>query len=182
MRVSKAQVEANRETILENAGRLFREKGFDGVGVAELMKASGLTNGAFYGHFASKDELIEKACERVMGGGHDPWAGLEAGETSLGDFVAGYLSEPHRKHPGQGCLFAALGPEVARQGRPVRRAFTESLKGRIAALGRAMRGRKREDALVGVSALVGALVLARAVDDPELAQELMSATAKVVGG
>ncbi len=186
MKVSRFQTAENRERILEGAGRLFREKGFDGVGVAELMKTAGLTNGAFYGHFESKDDLIAKACERVLVSTFDPWSELPQDDSgvALKAFLATYLSPRHAAARGEGCLFAALSGEVARQSGPARRSFTENLKRRIAALTPVMRRRgdqaRREQALATMSAMVGALMLARAVDDPDLSAELLSATAKVM--
>ena len=188
MKVSKSQAAENRERILEGAGRLFREKGFEGVGVAELMKTAGLTNGAFYGHFASKGDLIAKACERVLVSTFDPWMALPRDDSgqALEAFLGSYLSERHARRRSEGCLFSALSGEVARQSPPVRRSFTESLKGRIEALTRVMRPRgdraRRDQALATMSAMVGALMLARAVDDPELSDELLGATARVMGG
>ena len=188
MKVSKSQAAENRERILEGAGRLFREKGFDGVGVAELMKTAGLTNGAFYGHFSSKDDLIAKACERVLVSTFDPWSELpqDRSGAALKDFLATYLSPRHARLRSEGCLFSALSGEVARQSAPVRRSFTENLKNRIEALTRVMRPgddkARREQALAAMSAMVGALMLARAVDDPELSAELLGATAKVLAG
>ena len=186
MKVSKAQAAETHERILQTAGRLFREKGFDGVGVAELMKTAGLTNGAFYGHFASKEDLIAKACARVMSGGEDPWAALLDGAAPLDAFVRGYLSTRHAEARGEGCLFAALGGEVARQPAPVRASFTENLRRRIAALGRALDGgeaaRREDRAIATMAAMVGALTLARAVDDSALAGEILRATARELGG
>lgn len=186
MKVSRSQAAENRERILESAGRLFREKGFDGVGVAELMKTAGLTNGAFYGHFESKDDLIAKACERVLASTFDPWSELPQDESgvALKAFLATYLSPRHAAARGEGCLFAALSGEVARQSGPARRSFTENLERRIAALMRVVRPHgglaRRERALATMSAVVGALMLARTVDDPELSAELLEATAKVL--
>lgn len=180
MRVSKAKAEESRERILRTAGRLFREKGFDGVGVAELMKAAGLTNGAFYGHFASKDDLVAKSCGRVMAGPRDPWEALSEDEVSLDAFVGDYLSPGHARARGEGCMFAALGGDVARQSEIARTAFTRNLAARIDALAPRMDDdrsvSRREQAVFTLAAMAGALMLARAVNDPDLSRELLDAT------
>jgi TetR/AcrR family transcriptional repressor of nem operon len=177
MKVSKAQVAENRESILHQAGRLFRQKGFDGVAVAELMGAAGLTNGAFYGHFASKDDLAAEVCKRVLVSDGDPWARL-SGED-LRQFIDDYLSPRHLRHREAGCLYAALAGDVVRQPATVRSAFTQNLRTRLEALGRVVTGRSREvrrqKALATMATMVGALTLARAVCDPELSAELLDA-------
>lgn len=182
MKVSKAQTAENRERILEQAGRLFRQKGFDGVGVSELMAAAGLTNGAFYGHFASKDDLAAKVCERVLVSEGDPWARL-SGED-LPDFVEDYLSWRHVRHREAGCVYAALGGDVARQPAPVRSAFTENLRARLETLKKVVTGRsqeaRRRKALATMSTMVGALTLARAVSDTQLASEILDAAREAV--
>ncbi len=182
MKVSKAQAAENRERILVQAGRLFRRKGFDGVGVSELMAAAGLTNGAFYGHFASKDDLIAEACERLSDAEAAPWVRLaqtEGGE-GLPRLLDDYLSLAHVEHRGSGCLYAALAGDVARQPAPARGAFTKNLQARVERLARALSGRSREakrrKALATLSSMVGALALARAVDDPAFAEEILEAT------
>ena len=109
MKVSKEQMAENRERILETAAQLFREKGFDGIGVADLMKSAGLTHGGFYGHFASKDDLMAQATERALGKLHTAWAALARdaahnGQDPLGAVESAYLSARHRDAPGHGCL------------------------------------------------------------------------------
>ncbi len=133
MKVSREQCAENRQRILDVAGKLFREKGFDGIGVADIMKGAGLTHGGFYGHFASKDDLIAEACARVMSGSVNSWAQIveQRHDDAAAAIVDGYLSTKHRDRPGTGCLFAALGPDVARQGKPIRRVFTEGVRARL---------------------------------------------------
>src|SRR5882762_11436594 len=113
MRVTKEQMAENRRRILDAAGRLFREKGFESVTVAEVMKAAGLTHGGFYGHFKSKDDLVAQSCTKVLSGSANGWA--QSAERRPDDaaraIVDRYLSPKHRDHPGTGCLFAALGGE-----------------------------------------------------------------------
>lgn len=179
MRVSRAQAEESRERILREAGRLFRERGFDGVGVAELMKAAGLTNGAFYSHFDSKDHLIAEICERVLAGSRDPWAALEREELSLPAFMADYLSLGHAQARGEGCTFAALGGDVARQRLAARAAFTDTLRASLAALEPRLQDETGSDArgmaIFTLAAMAGALMLARAVDDLALSREFLDA-------
>jgi TetR/AcrR family transcriptional repressor of nem operon len=181
MRVTREQAEANRERVLKTAGRLFRQHGFDGIGVADIMKRAGLTHGGFYGHFSSKEDLAAEACARVLG--KAGWIERITGtpNPSLEQFVREYLSPSHRDDPSRGCLFAAVGSDVVRQPRSVRRAFTDGLRSRLESLQKLIPGRsarvRRERTLATMAALVGALVLARAVDDAGLSDEILEATA-----
>jgi len=177
--VTREQAAANREQILDAAGTLFREHGFDGVGVADIMRRAGLTHGGFYGHFASKDDLAAEAAARIVARGG--WAERITGKPkpTLADVVRSYLSSRHRDEPGQGCLFAAVGSDVVRQPRSIRHAFTDGVRVRLETLRDLMPGRsasaRRRKAVVTLAGLVGALVLARAVDDPELSDEILKA-------
>jgi len=179
VRVTRAQAAANREKILDVAGTLFRQHGYDGIGVAEIMKRAGLTHGGFYGHFASKDELAAEITGRVLG--RKDWTErlTRSATPTFGDVVRGYLSTRHRDDAGRGCLFAALASDVVRQPKPVRHAFTQGLRDRVETLRSLLPGRsaaaRREKALATMAGLVGALVLSRAVDDPELSDEILDA-------
>jgi TetR/AcrR family transcriptional repressor of nem operon len=181
MRVTREQAAANREKVLQLAGTLFREHGFDGIGVADIMKRAGLTHGGFYGQFSSKDGLAAEACARVLG--NEGWVERLTGTPTpaLGALIRAYLSADHRDDPGHGCLMAAVGSDVVRQPRAVRRAFTEGFRARLDAWLKLVPGRsaaaRREKALATMAGLVGALVLARAVDDPALSDEILEATA-----
>jgi TetR/AcrR family transcriptional regulator, transcriptional repressor for nem operon len=180
MRVTREQAAANRDRIVETASALFREHGFDGIGVADIMKAAGLTHGGFYGHFASKEKLAAEACGHA---GPDSWASWMAAppEQRLARIVRSYLTPRHRENRTGGCLFAALGSEVARQPRSVRRAFTDRVRAKIDILRRVVPGRsaaaRRGAAMATLAGLVGALILARAVDDPALSDEILDAAA-----
>ena len=188
MRVSKETSAANHQRILDVASSMFREKGFDGVGVADLMKGAGLTHGGFYGHFASKQDLAARACARALEGSEERWTKLveEASDDSLRAVISSYLSPRHRDHPGRGCAMAALGSDMARQEIPVRKAFTQGVKPLLAILERIVPGRdsaaRRERAVATMAGLVGALVLARAVEDPEVSEEFLRATELILGG
>jgi TetR/AcrR family transcriptional repressor of nem operon len=181
MRVTREQAAANREKILDIAGTLFRQHGYDGIGVADIMKRAGLTHGGFYGHFDSKDDLAAEITARVLA--RPGWTERLTRSTnpSFADVVRNYLSARHRDDAGSGCLFAALAADVTRQPRSVRRAFTQGLRDRVEALRKLVPGRsaaaKRQKALATMSGLVGALMLSRAVDDPALSDEILEAAA-----
>jgi TetR/AcrR family transcriptional repressor of nem operon len=188
MRLTQAESEQNRKQILQAAGRLFRARGFDGVGVDGLMKVAGFTHGGFYNHFASKEELEVEASaegaakakaalvESLSGPHRDAWR----------KFVRGYLSADHRGDPASGCALGALAADAARKGPAVQASFAKALEGMAGALAdhlarkpsRGKRARaRRERALQMLSELVGALVLARAVAaaDPALSAEILAA-------
>ena len=181
MKVSREQADQNRERIVEAAAQLFRERGFDGIGVADLMKEAGLTHGGFYGHFSSKEDLIAEASARALTRSLALWR--DAAEGASGDplsAVAGaYLTRRHRDNPGAGCLLAALGPDVSRQGPTVRRAVTDYVRSAVDLLVTLVPGKskaaKRKKAIGTYATLVGAMVIARAVDDRALSQEILDA-------
>ncbi|MBV8209965.1 MAG: TetR/AcrR family transcriptional regulator [Burkholderiaceae bacterium] len=181
MRVSREEAARNRERILDSASQLFRERGFDGIGVADVMKSVGLTHGGFYGHFSSKEDLIAQACSRAIARSLQTWA--KSAETSprnpMLPLARGYLSGRHRDDPGAGCLMAALGADAARQGPAVRHVVTEGLRGAFDLLARLIPGRskknKRQAAIGRYASWIGAMIMARAVDDRALSQEILEA-------
>src|ERR1700732_1564902 len=130
MRVSRQKAAENRERIIDAAGTLFRDKGFCGIGVADIMKAAQLTHGGFYGHFASKDDLVAQASQRAMARAAMNWTNVTAGapKNPYAALLEHYLSPRHRDDPGHGCAFAALSGEAARCGKPVRSAFARGLE------------------------------------------------------
>ncbi|GGC80928.1 TetR/AcrR family transcriptional regulator [Chelatococcus reniformis] len=180
MKVSREQVAENRQRILDAAARLFRERGFDGVTVAEIMKAAELTHGAFYGHFRSKEELIAQTCGHVLGAG----SGSEA-PPALKDYAAAYLSPRHRDDVGGGCLFVGLGSEAVRASPDVRHTLTDAIRRKVEALSRTAPGKtaeaRRRAAIGSWAAMVGAVLLARLADDEALADELLAETRAWLG-
>jgi TetR/AcrR family transcriptional repressor of nem operon len=180
MKVSRIQEAENHERILDVATRLFRERGIDGIGVADLMKAAGLTHGGFYGHFKSKEDLVAARAVLRM---RQNWTNVidQATGDPLEALAATYLTPKHRDATGRGCPMAALGSEIARQGPPVRRAFTDELRPFLDYLSRIVQGNsnssRRQKALATYAGLVGALIVSRAVDDPDLSNEILSAVA-----
>lgn len=187
MKVTREQMALNRQRLLDIASRRFRERGFDGVSVAEVMQEAGLTHGGFYGHFASKEALAAEAAAHALMQTADRWkATLEnRGMEGLERLVDAYLSQRHIDSPGTGCAVAALGPELARQGEPVRSAFAAELEKLIAALAGFMPGadaaERRSRALPLMAQMVGAIVLARAFGRSVLATELLDAVRKAIG-
>ena len=183
MKVSRERAAASRERIVDVASKLFREHGLDGIGVADLMNAAGLTHGAFYGHFSSKEELMAQACIRALADSAAYWAKLSASADGkpLSVIVKSYLSKRHRDNPGVGCAVAALGADASRHDSAVRHAITEGVRSLVDALTRVIPGKtraaKRGKALATYASMVGALVLARTVDDADLSDEILKAVA-----
>jgi TetR/AcrR family transcriptional repressor of nem operon len=188
MKVSREQAARNRERILDTAAQLFRERGFEGIGVADTMKAAGLTHGAFYGHFSSKEDLIAQACGRAFSRSHERWSKMagRAPDDPLSSIVRSYLTRRHRDDPGTGCALAALGPDMARHGSGVRRAVADGLRSAFDLLSGLAPGKseaaKRQNAISTYASLVGAMIMARAVDDPALSQEILDAVRASVSG
>lgn len=182
MRYPASETAARHERILDAAARLYRDRGFEGVGVAEIMRAAGLTHGAFYAHFPSKAALAAEAVARAQQQS-DQWV---AGRTRGADdprraFLDSYLTADHRDSVGSGCPIAALGPEIARNP-AVRAGFTGRLRHTLSAMAKRLAGADAKaaaephaDAIRLLSTAVGALVLARAVDDPALSDAILAA-------
>ena len=177
MKVSRAQAEENRERILDNAAQLFRERGFDGIGLNDLMQAAGLTRGGFYGHFESKDDLAAQAAKRALQSNRDAWK--QQTDRSLSAWVKTYLSDAHRDQPGVGCALAALAGDAARGGPAVQAVFAEGVQSLAATLAPQMpapdEAGRQEQALAMLSTLVGALLLSRAVGEGGLSSDLREA-------
>ncbi|WP_395945526.1 TetR/AcrR family transcriptional regulator [Brevundimonas sp.] len=173
MRVSREQMVENRARILREAGRLFREQGFAAVTVADVMKAAGQTHGGFYSHFDSKDALIAATVAEALTGESKGMADIEA-------WTDAYLSPLHRDHPAQGCPTASLAGLMRQQTPAARVAMATGLEAQLARFTAALpdgdEDQRRREAIGRWSAMVGAVVLSRAVDDPELADELLAGT------
>jgi TetR/AcrR family transcriptional repressor of nem operon len=180
MRVSREQAAENRARVVEAASRLFRERGFDGVGVDAIMKEAGLTHGGFYGQFKSKDDLAAEALATALEQGNEKLSRF----TDLGAYLSAYLSERHCADRAEGCGLAALGSDAARAGKGVRRALTAYVAGRLDWIAGRFGGSaaaRRKRAIATLSGMVGALILARAVDDSRLSKEILAAARDVFG-
>ena len=177
MRYPKDQKQATRQRILEAAGRRFKQDGIDGAGVAAVMSDAGLTNGAFYAHFASKDDLVATALADQL---REQRAGLSAqapGRAAVEQYVREYLSVQHRDHPGDGCPSAALLDEIGRCTDATKQAYTEGLLAVIDDIAARLAPDDPQSARVktlSVFALMaGTLQLSRALAGQQLADEVL---------
>ncbi len=186
MKVSKDQSARNRRKVLVTAAKLYRERGFEGASVNDIMRQAGFTHGGFYGHFDSKEDLIAQACQQVIEENLDSWKKRsgEAKENPLAEIAKSYLSEAHCNHRDGGCLFAALSNDLSRQAKPVRTVATQGLRRFFDFLeslvpGKADQTRRRRDqAITTYAGMIGGIVMARAVNDPELAREILAAVSR----
>jgi AcrR family transcriptional regulator len=183
MRYEKGHKDATHDRILEVAAHRFRQQGIAASGVAGIMSDAGLTNGAFYAHFSSKDDMIAKSLERAN---DEQWQRFEKAIESgrLMEIVRAYLSEEHRDQADSGCPSAALLPEISRQGRTARHSYTASVKRLVNAVGKQLpnipAGPKGREIAIGLfGLLVGTLQLSRAVDDPSFSKAVLIAGTRV---
>jgi TetR/AcrR family transcriptional repressor of nem operon len=168
MKITKAQVQANRARVVETASALFRERGYDGIGVADLMSAAGLTHGGFYKHFGSKADLMAESAACGIAQTVARSTGIDAAT-----FARHYVSRAHRDARATGCTMAALGGDAARQPDTVRATFAEGIERLLATLGG--EGADRARILDLLAHAVGAVVMSRACpDDSPLADEILA--------
>jgi TetR/AcrR family transcriptional regulator, transcriptional repressor for nem operon len=186
MRVSRIQAEENRQTVIDVASRLFREHGFDGIGLKDLMKGAGLTQGAFYKQFTSKEDLAVQASRRALESATRRWsAAAEANpQDPLSAVIAFYLSMGHRKERMDGCPIVALGSDAARQGAEVKASFEGGIKTHLEMLARMIAetdgGEPNDKAMAILSTMVGAVMLSRVVNDEQLSKRFLQAAADSV--
>jgi TetR/AcrR family transcriptional repressor of nem operon len=177
MRYPEGHNDEVRARIVEVAARALRKEGLDAVSIPKLMKAAGLTHGAFYVHFKDRDELVAAAVEQCRA------ESAFAGDVTLQQAADKYLSKGHVDHPEMGCVIAALGVEGSRQKGKVRRAFAEAARGLLSRLQKKLHpdgapGALDDDTLLKASQMVGAVVLARLMQDDALAVRLLDAGKK----
>lgn len=177
-----AAKEATHERIVAVAARAIRRSGYDGTGVADIMKEAGLTHGAFYAHFVSREGMLAEAAAQACAESSAAIAAVVARappELALASMLGAYLSREHVERAEVGCPLAALGSETSRQAPEVRRVVTRHIKEMIDLVARQSpdwgKPGAHERALVTVATMVGALLLARAVDDPGLSDDLRKA-------
>ncbi|MCO1660593.1 TetR/AcrR family transcriptional regulator [Pseudonocardia humida] len=170
--------ERTRRRIVETSGRRFKAGGLAGSGVAALMADAGLTNGAFYGHFASKDDLVAGVIADQLGAQRDRIA-----DADIERVVRAYLSAEHRDHPAEGCTSAALLSEIAHSGETVRQAYTAGLLGVVDAIAARLEpgdpASVRVQVLAVLTGMFGTLQTARAITDRRLSDELLERGADI---
>jgi AcrR family transcriptional regulator len=183
--IRTAAKEATHERIVATAARAIRRSGYDGTGVADIMKEAGLTHGAFYAHFASREAMLVEAADRAGAEANTAAQSVIAAASSarsLQALIQAYLSKEHVENIEIGCPTSALASEMPRQASEVRRTSTRRIKEMIDLVARQMpdwgQPSAHERALVTVSTMVGTLILARAVDESALSDALCSATLK----
>ncbi len=177
MRYGKEHKLVTRQRIIDTAGRRLKRDGIDGSGVATLMKDAGLTNGAFYAHFESKEQLVATVVADQLRDQRDRLAAVPPGRDGLEQIVRAYLSPEHRDHPEEGCPSAALLDEITRCEEPTRQAYTDSVLAFIDDIAARLAPhdpRSVRTKVLGIYAMmVGTLQLSRALADRQLADELL---------
>ncbi len=189
MKVTREKSAENRAALLETAARLFRERGIDGVGVAEISKAAGLTHGALYGQFPSKQALAAEALAHGLAASQASMtAPTPHGAPTLSDQLNLYLSLDHRDNLAEGCAMAASASEIARQDEAVSARFAEGFEQMVEATQASLKATKfgaddRARALTICAAMIGAVATARATakSRPDLSDEIMAAVRRVLG-
>lgn len=186
MAESTSRKEETHDRIVRTAARAIRQHGYDGLGVASLMKEAGLTHGGFYAHFGSKTDLLAEAADRAGAEGVESLGRLLAGvapDAALDTLIDAYLSDAHVAAPEAGCAIAATGCEVPRQQPAVRHAATRRMKEMADLVERQLPGWRRpgndERTLAILSCLVGAVVIARASDDPAFSAAVRHAAGRL---
>lgn len=183
---SRTEKAESHERILDAAAASIRSAGLAGINVTELMRAAGLTHGGFYRHFGSREDMVGKALERAFidGRARASAARPEGAVASLRGFVRGYLSKSHRDTPERGCAIAALAGDVARADTSAKAVLADHLKASVDAIAPTLDepdpARAQRQALAVMATLVGALTLARAVDDPQLSDALLASAREAV--
>lgn len=182
MRVSRAQAEENRDRVIDVASRLFREHGFDGIGLKDLMKGAGLTQGAFYKQFRSKDDLAALASARAMESATKRWSEAAANSSDPLEAVMDfYLSTDHRGEKAEGCPLVALGSDAARQIEEVKQPFEDGIRAHFDVLENLVGGagdpEAREKAMAILSLMVGAVTLSRLTQDETLSLGVLKSAA-----
>ncbi len=184
MRVSRVQAGENRERVITVASRLFREHGFDGIGLKDLMSGAGLTQGGFYKQFASKEDLAALASRRALESATRRWSAAATESDPLEAVIGFYLSQNHSDEKAEGCPLVALGSDAARQTSEVRRPFEDGIKAHFEVLeemiGEGDETGRSEKAMAILSMMVGAVTLSRIIDDEQLSSDVLDAAASEV--
>ncbi|MFJ4539975.1 TetR/AcrR family transcriptional regulator [Streptomyces tibetensis] len=176
-RYTKEHKQVTRQRIIETAGHRFKQDGIDGSGISTLMSDAGLTNGAFYAHFESKDDLVAHVVAEQLRTQVEQYDKLRPGLAGLEDLIRGYLSPEHRDNPGDGCPSAALLDEIGRCGDAIKDAYTDGAKAIVDELAARLNPEDPQSAhgqAIGLYAMaVGTLQLSRALSDRKFSDEVL---------
>lgn len=184
MKVSKEQNAYNREALVAAASSLFQQQGFAATGVAQISEEAGLTQGGFYGHFKSKNLLVEAVCRQSLANGRDSWRAMTGSAANdLQTLIDAYVSPEHVEDVAQGCPMAAYTCEIKSQDEAVKATFTHGFEDMVGILQQVLAGdfpdeTARRDALFFMCSMVGSVAMARATKttNPQLAEEIIAAT------
>jgi TetR/AcrR family transcriptional regulator, transcriptional repressor for nem operon len=186
-RAPSTKKQETHDRIVRTAATAIRKHGFQGISVADLMEEAGLTHGGFYAHFDSRDAMLAEALDAAANESLDRLGKAADGakpDDALEATVDFYLSDRHVAHPEHGCTLAALGSETTRQSPEVRKVATRRVREMADVIERQMSGwgksSRHEDALGVMSTIVGALLIARAVDDPQLSKDIRAAAKRMI--
>ncbi|HEX7816815.1 TetR/AcrR family transcriptional regulator [Dyella sp.] len=176
---SRADKAQTHQRLVETASSRFREKGLDGISLADLMKELGLTHGGFYKHFPSRDALVSEAIDQAYQASGNSLAGFidNDGHLDLPRYVDMYLSRQHRDHPGAGCAISTLSGDIARRGEDMRESYRQQMDRIFERIGAAFPGDKasqRKQAIELMTRMYGALMVARAAGSGELSDEVLA--------
>ena len=183
---SKAEKAETHKRIVKIASKRFREEGLAGIGIADVMKEAGLTVGGFYKHFDSRDDLVAEAVNSAFGWWKRQVDAAKSGgpPVSYEKLIDDYLSDAHRDNPGTGCAFSALAGEIARTDKRTRALASEQIRNDLQLIAGLLPGKDqraaRSKAILTLSALVGAMSLARAVSDEALSRDILNSVAELL--
>lgn len=179
---SQADKARSRQRILELAAAQIREQGLAGVSIAELMKSANLTHGGFYGHFASRDDLIAEALEKALTDGEASAirSGSQKGPRTLKSFLNSYLSKTHRDTPGSGCAVSALSGDVARASPRAREIMSEHVRHYFDNLQNLIDDKDSEFAIATMCTVIGAVTLSRVMRDEDMSDRVLQAARKTI--
>lgn len=183
MGFSQAQKIESRERILSIAAKQIRERGFESIKIADLMKDAGLTVGAFYGHFASRDDLIEQATQRAAESGVNTIHSLiaKSARPTLENVVDAFFSSKHVRNAGEGCSVCALAGEAKSAPKAVRAKLTATLQEQLTDLAKILPGAQAEKRAISImTSMIGAVTLARSVTDSKLADSILQETKRAI--
>jgi len=181
MRVNRETAQKNRQNVVRTASEQFRSHGYDGIGIASLMKAAGMTQGGFYKQFENKEALECEATELALNDNFELWSKTIAEQSDpVGALKAWYLSPQHVCAVGKGCAYATLAAEASRQRPALQQVFNKAVGQQIDSLAEAMGESpdSRAEAIQVMSQMIGALILARSVSDEDLQKEILASAKK----